>query len=113
MDISNMFKKAIADTFYDKDIEIWTSGTITDDEGAVVGNGKLEKIDFFKGNFQFKTREKLQQEYGQEIKANAIITCDKTIANVGDIVVYNGKEYEITANPGSDSHTTLLVNGDD
>ena len=57
MQIPNEFKQVIADTFYDKDIEIWTSGTIKDDEGAVIGNGRLENIDSFRGNFQFKTRE--------------------------------------------------------
>lgn len=88
MKIPNEFKKAIADTFYDKDIEIWLSGTIKDDEGAVVGNGKVKKIDEFKGNFQFATREYIQKEYGQEIEASAIVTCDKTIAKEGDILVY-------------------------
>lgn len=88
MKIPNEFKKAIADTFYDKDIEIWLSGTIKDDEGAVVGNGKVKKIDEFKGNFQFATREYIQKEYSQEIEASAIVTCDKTIAKEGDILVY-------------------------
>lgn len=113
MDIQVEFKQAIVNIFYDKDIEIWTSGTIKDEEGSVVGNGKLEKIDSFKGNFQFQTREKIQQQYGQEIEANAVVTCNKTVAKIGDILVYNGKEYEIKANPPSDSHITLLVNGSD
>lgn len=89
MNIPEIFNQVIADAFYDKDIEIWTSGTIKDDEGAVVGSGKLEKIDSFKGNFQFQTREKIQQEYGQEIEANAIVTCENTIAKEGDILVYS------------------------
>lgn len=107
------FKQAIADTFYDKDIEIWTSGTIKDDEGAVIGDGKLEKIDSFKGNFQFSTREYIQQEYGREIEANAIVTCDKANAEIGNILVYNDKEYEIKSLVPSDSHITILVEGDD
>ena len=111
MQISEIFKQAIADTFYDKDIEIWTSGTIKDDEGAVIGNGKLEKIDSFKGNFQFTTREKIQQEYGQEIEANAIVTCNNTIAKIGNILVYNGSDYDIKSVILSDSHITLLANG--
>lgn len=113
MQISELFKQVIADTFYDKDIEIWTSGTIKDDEGAVVGNGKLKKIDSFKGNFQFSTREYIQQEYGKEIEANAIVTCDKTVAEIGNILVYNNKEYTIKSLVPSDSHTTILVEGDD
>lgn len=113
MKIPEIFKQVIANTFYDKDIEIWTSGTIKDDEGSVVGNGKIEKIDSFKGNFQFSTREYIQQEYGKEIEANAIVTCDKTVAEIGNILVYDDKEYTIKSLVPSDSHTTILVEGDD
>lgn len=113
MKIPEEFKKAIADTFYDKDIEIWTLGTIKDNEGAVVGNGKLEKIDSFKGNFQFSTREYIQQEYGKGIEANAIVTCDKTAAEIGNILVYNNSDYTIKSLVPSDSHITILVEGDD
>lgn len=110
MQIPDLFKEVIADTFYDKEIEIWTLGTITDDEGSVVGNGKLEKIDSFKGNFQFSTREYIQQEYGKEIEANAIVTCDKTVSKIGDVLIYNNKDYIINSIIVSDSHTTILVN---
>ena len=113
MNIPEIFKQAISNTFYDKDIEIWTSGTIKDDEGSIVENGKLDKIDSFKGNFQFSTREYIQQEYGKEIEANAIVTCDKTVAEIGNILIYNDKEYEIKSLVPSDSHITILVEGDD
>lgn len=112
MKIPEIFKQAISDTFYDKDMEIWTFGTIKDDEGAVIGNGKLEEIDSFKGNFQFSTREYIQQEYGKEIEANAIVTCDKTVAEIGNILVYDDKEYTIKSLVPSDSHITILVEGD-
>ena len=111
MKIPETFKQAIADTFYDKDIEIWTEGTIKDDEGSVIENGKLEKIDSFKGNFQFSTREYIQQEYGKEIEANAIVTCDKTVAEIGNILVYNNNDYTIKSLITGDSHTTILVLG--
>lgn len=113
MQISDLFKQTIKNTFYDKKIEIWTSGTITDDEGAVIGNGKKDKIDEFDGNFQFKTREYIQKEYGMEIEANAIVTCDNTVAEIRNMLVYNNKEYTIKSLIVSDSHTTLLVNGSD
>lgn len=113
MKIPEIFKQAIADTFYDKDIEIWSAGTIKDDEGSIIENGKLEKIDSFKGNFQFSTREYLQQEYGKEIEANAIVTCDKTLAEIGNILVYNNNDYTIKSLITGDSHTTILVLGDD
>lgn len=109
MQIPEIFKQTIADKFYDKEMEIWTSGTIKDDEGSVIGNGKLEKIDSFKGNFQFSTREYIQQEYGKEIEANAIVTCNETKAEIGNILVYDNKEYTIKSLVSSDSHITLLV----
>lgn len=111
MKIPETFKQVIADTFYDKDIEIWSKGTIKDDEGSVIENGKLEKIDSFKGNFQFSTREYIQQEYGREIEANAIVTCDKTVAEIGNILVYNNNDYTIKSLITGDSHTTILVLG--
>ena len=111
MEISESFKRAIADTFYDKDIEIWKQTKIEDNEGAIVRSEKTEKIDSFKGNFQFKTREKIKHEYGEEIEANAIATCDRTKAKIGDILIYNGKEYEIKSIVPSDSHMTLIVFG--
>lgn len=113
MQIPSEFKQVIANVFYDKDIEIWTSGTIKDDEGAIIGNGKLKIIDSFKGNFQFTTREYIEQEYGKEINAIAIVTCDKTIAEIGNIVVYNENDYVIKSKIVSDSHTTLLMIGSD
>ena len=82
-----------------------------DDEGSVIGDGKLDKIDSFKGNFQFSTREYIQQEYGKEIEANAIVTCNETKAEIGNILVYANKEYTIKSLVPSDSHITLLVEG--
>jgi len=111
MQIPEIFEQTIADTFYDKEIEIWTSGTIKDDEGSIIRNGKLDKLDSFKGNFQFSTREYIQQEYGKEIEANAIVTCSKTRAEIGNILIYDNKEYTIKSLVPSDSHITLLVEG--
>jgi len=111
MNIPNSFKKAIANNFYDKDIEIWIEGKIRDDEGSDIGTGKIEKIDSFKGNFQFTTREYIRQEYGQEIEANAIVTCDKTVAQIGNILAYNSNDYTIKSKITGDSHTILLMDG--
>jgi len=58
-------------------------------------------------------QEELIIEYGKEIEANAIVTCNKTIAKMGNILVYNGLDYTIVSLVPSDSHTTLIVNGSD
>ncbi|MBR2744945.1 MAG: hypothetical protein IKE01_06615 [Clostridia bacterium] len=113
MQVPNIFKQTISDIFYDKSMEIWTVGEETDNEGSVIKNGKLENIDEFQGNFQLSTREYIQQEYGQEIEANAIVTCnDNVSASINDILTYNQKDYVIKSVIKSDSHLTLLVKGD-
>jgi len=138
MKIPDKFNKAIKDTFYDKKIEIWTSQSLTDDEGATIEDGKESKIDEFMGNFHFTTKEKIRQDYGQEIEANAIITCEKTLAKEGDILIYvrnrtrfelsrytheelsqmtNAElekyqyEFEVVSVILRDSHVTILANG--
>lgn len=113
MKISNLFKEVIKNTFYDKKVEIWTAGDLVDDEGAVVESGKKECVETLNCNFQFQTREYIQQEYGKEIEANAIVTCDETVAKIGDIVFCNNVEYCIKSKIVSDSHTVLLVYGGD
>ncbi len=111
VNIPKEFKKAIAEIFYDKDLQLWTSGTIKDEEGGMIGIGKIKKISDFKGNFRFSTKEYIQQEYGREIDAEAIITCDESQAKIGNIIVYDNQEYEIKSNLKCDSHITLLVKG--
>lgn len=113
MKTSKLFKNTIKNIFYDKKIEIWSSNTIKDNEGSVISSGKTNKIDGFQGNFQYSTREYIQQEYGKEIEANAIVTCEKTVAKIGNILVYNEKNFEIKSVIPYDSHVTILVFGDE
>lgn len=112
MNIPNLFKETIKNIFYDKELELWASGETTDDEGSTISSGKKEKKKDFKGNFQFSTREYIQTEYGKEIDADVIVTCDIEVnAEMGDMIIYEGQEYVIKANPKSDSHITLLAKG--
>lgn len=124
MEIPDKFKNVIKNTFYDKRIEIWLTEELIDDEGSIMQKGKRTKIDEFDGNFQFSSREFIQQEYGRDIQASAIVTCDKTIAKEGDILVYSDmkpnsnlyrqkeiaeREYIIKSVIPGDSHFTILV----
>ena len=45
------------------------------------------------------------------MEANAIVTCDTTKAEIGNILIYDNKEYTIKSLVPSDSHITLLVEG--
>ena len=61
------------------------------------------------GNFQYSTLEKVQKEYGKEMIAECIVTCNDTMATVDDILIYQDKPYEIKAIIPYDSHKTLLL----
>ena len=111
MQIPDLFKKVIADNFYDKELKIMTNEkeTIRDDEGSVIESEKDILKETIMGNFQFSTLEKVQQEYGKEMMADCIVTCSDTLATVDDILVYQDKEYEIKAVIPYDSHETILL----
>lgn len=113
MEIPNFFKEAINDIFYDKEITIYSNEATVDDEGCIIQNVEVTQKDSFKGNFQFSNREYIQQSYGLEIDANAIVTCNDTVAEFGDTLKYKNNKYIIKGKIPSDSHTTLLVKGDD
>lgn len=111
MKIPEIFKEVIADTFYDKELKIMGTDTEQkkDNEGCVIESAKNIEKETIMGNFQYSTLEKIQQEYGKEMVADCIVTCEDTTATVDDILVYLNKEYEIKAIIPSDSHKTLLL----
>lgn len=111
MQIPDLFKKTISDTFYDKELKIMTTEKeqIRDDEGCYIETERDTEKETIMGNFQFSTLEKVQQEYGKEMVAECIVTCEDTQATVNDILVYLNKEYEIKAIIPCDSHKTILL----
>lgn len=111
MQIPDVFKQVIADTFYDKELKIMTTEKEQerDNEGCIIETEKVIVKETIMGNFQFSTLEKVQQEYGKEMIAECIATCEDTEATVDDILVYQDKEYEIKAIIPSDSHKTILL----
>lgn len=111
MKIPEQFKQVIADTFYDKELKIMTSEkeNIKDEEGSIIESERDTLKETIMGNFQFSTLEKVQQEYGKEMIADCIVTCNDTIATVDDILIYQDKKYEIKAVIPYDSHKTILL----
>lgn len=111
MKLPNEFKQVIADTFYDKELKIMTTEKeqVKDDEGCIVETERNIEKETIMGNFQFTTHEKVQQEYGKEMTAECIATCEDTQATVDDILIYLDKEYEIKAIIPYDSHKTILL----
>lgn len=111
MKIPGMFKEVIANTFYDKELKIMTTNVTQekDDEGCAIESTRNIEKETVMGNFQYSTLEKIQQEYGKEMIADCIATCENTTATVDDVLVYLDKEYEIKAIIPSDSHKTILL----
>ena len=104
-------KKAIAKNFYDKELKIMTNETEQerDEEGCIIEKEKNIEKEAIKGNFQYSTLEKIQQEYGKEIIAECIVTCEDTSATINDVCKYEDREYEIKAIIQSDSHKKILL----
>lgn len=111
MKLPSEFKQVIADTFYDKELKIMTTKTeqVKDDEGCIIESERNIEKETIVGNFQYSTLEKVQQEYGKEMIADCIATCEDTQATVDDILVYLDKEYEIKAIIPYDSHKAILL----
>ena len=111
MQIPDLFKQVIANTFYDKKLMVMTTEKEQekDEEGCIIETEKEILKETIMGNFQYSTLEKVQQEYGKEIIAECIATCEDTGATVDDILAYQNKEYEIKAIIPCDSHKTILL----
>lgn len=111
MKIPSEFKQIISNTFYDKELKIMTTEKeeIRDEEGCVIESEKETIKETIMGNFQFSTLEKIQEEYGKEMIADCIVTCEDTQAIIDDILVYLDKEYEIKSIVPSDIHKTILL----
>lgn len=111
MNIPNSFKKAINNNFYDKELIIKTTKKEQekDEEGCIIETEKDIVKETIMGNFQYSTLEKMQQEYGKEMIADSIVTCENTQATEDDILIYKDKEYQIKAIIPFDSHKTVLL----
>ena len=107
MYIPETMKKAIAKTFYDKEIHLMDKSVDMDAEGGVKTNGYSVK-DSFKGNVNFSNCEKIQEEYGLDYKINITITTDYTELKKDDIIAYDKVLYEVKGIYPKDSHVLIL-----
>ena len=83
MKISEAFKQVIVNTLYDKQLKIMTTEKekVKEEEGCVIETERNVEKETIMGNFQFSTFEKVQQEYGKEMIAECIATCEDTRSN--------------------------------
>lgn len=105
MKIPVTFHNRIKETFYDKELALYTVSTTTDDEGFV--SEAKTKVDTFLGNVQFGNLEQYREEFGIEEKIDISVTTDYEV-KTNDIVEYRGIWYRIVKAIPYDSHYLLI-----
>ena len=108
MYIPKTMKKKIANTFYDKEVEVLEKGTNTDAEGGVNTKG-YDVIDTFKGNVNFSNCKQIQEEYGLDYNIDVSITTDYNLLKINDIIKYQEIIYNVTDILPSDSHLLVVA----
>ena len=100
-------KKTIAQTFYDKTVEVLSSNTTLDEEGGAVRNAAIV-ASTFKGNVRFTNLAEIQESMGLTRKIDIAITCaTDTAVAVDDLLQYQGVKYVVVSAVPSDSHLTI------
>ena len=109
MQISSLFKEAIKNTFYDKKIDIYaTIEQIGEELDTIMVKGDLKESNL-PCNVHFIGNDVAKKDYGLNIEANILVTCDKTVAEISDILTYLNQDYTITGKLTPDSHTKLFA----
>lgn len=100
-------KNAIADSFYDKTIEVLNSETQRDEEGGIIRNTQSIKTSF-EGNVRFNNLGEIQAELGLVDSIDICITCNANAEiAVNDLFRYNNRLYVATDVIPTDSHLTI------
>ena len=109
MNISSEFKEIISSVFYDKQIDVYD---IVENVGEELdctrekGEIKQAKLSC---NVHFTSNEMVKKDFGLDIEVNIMVTCDTTVAQIGDIITYQNQDYTITGKLTPDSHTKLFA----
>ena len=109
MYIPKSMMKAIADNFYDKQVEILRKNESIDAEGGVIVKG-YEQTDTFKGNVNFSNCKEIQEEYGLDYEIDISITsATSTNIKISDIIKYDNVAYLVTDVFTRDSHVLIIA----
>ncbi|MDL2235450.1 hypothetical protein LJC07_04750 [Christensenellaceae bacterium OttesenSCG-928-L17] len=108
MFIPNSFKEQVADTFYDKSVDVLDKTEAIDSEGGLVKTSESVKSTF-KCNVRFTALGALQEEIGLVENIDIAITCSTdTAVVVDDILQYDGVKYATTDVLPYDSHRLIV-----
>ena len=109
MYIPKSMTKTIANTFYDKTVDVLSSLVITDAEGGVTSKG-LTTVSSFKGNVSFSNCKRIQEEYGLDYAIDISITTDvNTEISINDFIKYEKVIYNVTDVLPTDSHILIVA----
>lgn len=109
MELPKNFVEIISENFYDKKIDIYeTAEEVGEELDSIMIKGKLKESNV-PCNVHFIGKEVAKKDYGLDIEANIMVTCNKTVAEISDILTYLDKDYAITGILTPDSHTKIFA----
>jgi len=106
MRITEDYKKSIAKTFYDKEIQRYSIKKDTDDEGWV-GEEVLQEGKSFYGNVQYGNLGRVLKEQGVEIEGDLAITTNET-CSIGEILGFGNYYYKVSKFLKYDTHNLIV-----
>lgn len=82
--------------FYDKEINIYTYGSLDDDNGIKRSKWSKKNNKPIECDVQPYSAEKLKKDYGYDLECTYRIYCDKDITILeSDVILYNAETYKI------------------
>lgn len=108
MKLPDNFKTTIKNTFYDKEIDLYTVNEAVDSEGFKRKGEPATKTGSFLGNVNFSKLDKIQESYGIDESIDMTITTDSNV-ELDQVIGYLGKHYKIVRAIPFDSHNLLIA----
>ncbi len=108
MRIPESFRKAIAETFYDKKVNILTVVETVDAEGGVKRTPGLSGRSFM-GNVNFNNPKEVQEELGLTYDVDVAITTNDENVRINDLIEYNDIIFTVTDVVPHDSHKLVVA----
>ena len=109
MRIPDSFKKAIADVFYDKVVDILPAEETVDVEGGVKRQPGSTASGSFTGNVNYSNLKEVQEELGLTYDIDVAITTNADNVSVNDFVSYSGTVFVVTDVIPYDSHKMVVA----
>lgn len=107
MKIPDSFKNKIANTFYDKELTLYSVQSLVDDEGFARDDA-IQVSSTFKGNVRFDKLDRIQQDFGLQETIDMVVTTNDDIPE-NSVIGYLGKAYKAMRVIKYDSHNYIIA----